>query len=209
MTNIFKLTKANRMADNQLRIGIYGGSFNPVHITHLLISECFRDQMQLDKLLIIPTGISPFKAKFVGEPISVHEAQPRLDMLRLAFAGNPHIEIDEFEIKTRTVCYTIDTLKYIREKYPDAKIFMLIGEDQAEKFDKWKNCEQIREIATICVAGRLGFPHTPPGFIPINSPYTDISSSMVRERVRLRQTIKYIVPDKVAEYIFANGLYKD
>lgn len=185
-----------------MKIGIAGGSFNPIHIGHLIIIEHFREQMSLDKVIIIPAAVSPSKVDTSDEYL---DAEHRLELIKNAIADNPALELDTFEIDKQGISYTIDTIRYLKEKHPNDELFLLMGEDQAIAFDKWKDWQLIAQLTQICVAPRkvYGFDTKTVNAIfgtiekkpvIINSPLIEISSTEIRKRMRQGRSIRYLVP---------------
>ena len=130
-----------------MKIGVFGGTFNPPHLTHLNIANAAVAQLNLDKLLVFPCGDPPHK-------ICSESAAHRLDMTRLAFADVAHAEVDTFEIDRQGKSYTLDTLRYVREKYPSAQLFLVIGGDSLRDLDGWHCPDEICRIAVLAVACR-------------------------------------------------------
>lgn len=199
------------------RIGLFGGTFNPVHIAHLVIAERFCEELFLEKCYFVPANISPFKVN----NDSANEVSPesRLEMLWLAIEGKKHFETDVFEIDNPDISYTFKTVDYFCEKYPYKDIFLLIGSDQAIFFKEWKNWEHILSKINICVALRsaltkeereeineiLSYKGKKPYWL--KSPIIEISSTEIRHRINSGKSIDYILPSKVKEFIFKNKLY--
>ena len=194
-----------------MKIGIFGGTFNPVHRGHLKIAQAFKDKYHLDKLLFVPNNVSPFKTDFED----IAPAKHRLKMLELSIAGEPAFEIDDFEIKLDKVSYTINTINYLSEKYSGDEILMLIGSDQAASFDKWKDYDKILQTVIVVIARRKalkGNEPPPPANILKDAPvldndFIDISSSEIRNKIRRGEPVYELVPFDVAEYIINNMLY--
>jgi len=132
------------------KIGIYGGTFDPIHLGHLIIAQCFVEQFSLDKCYFVPAKISPFK---IEQNLTFSDAE-RIKMIELSIKENPNFAIDTYEIENTDISYTINTIRYFRSKYPLSELFLLIGYDQAINFDKWKNSELIKNLANIVVARR-------------------------------------------------------
>ena len=190
------------------RIGIFGGTFNPPHIAHSIVAESVRAQLILDKIIFIPSGNPPLKESI--------PAEDRLAMANLAFGDDINFEISDIEIRDITEkSYTVDTLKKLRIKYEGEriKLFLIIGADNLLDLPRWKDPEQLFQLAEIVVINR-------PGFDPKNSkqefydkakfidvPYLEISSSMIREYVKIGRPVKYLVTKEVEEYIEDNKLY--
>ncbi len=132
------------------KIGIFGGTFNPVHKAHLAVAECFIENFGLDILYVIPNSIPPLKNK--GNV----SGEDRIEMLKIAFSGNEKIIISDMELKREGVSYTRDTIASLREMHPGDKLFLLTGDDWIDSFDKWKDYNFILDNATLVVATRSG-----------------------------------------------------
>lgn len=190
------------------RIGIFGGTFNPPHIAHSIVAESVRAQLILDKIIFIPSGNPPLKESI--------PAEDRLAMANLAFGDDINFEVSDIEIRDITEkSYTVNTLRKLRIKYEGEriKLFLIIGADNLLDLPRWKDPEQLFQLAEIVVINR-------PGFDPKNSkqefyekakfidvPYLEISSSMIREYVKIGRPVKYLVTKEVEEYIEDNKLY--
>ena len=201
-----------------LKIGIIGGTYNPVHNAHLEIAGLFREQMQLGRCFFVPANISPFKT----EDLSAIEipSEHRVAMLELALADFPDFEIEMFEILKKGISHTYDTILYFKNKFPNAELHLLIGDDQAALFTNWGNWEKILKSASLCIANRnkemdistknqILNTLTIDGKIPfwLDTPIIDISSSMIRALVNERKQISGLVPQKVSDYIYKHKLY--
>lgn len=199
------------------RIGIFGGSFDPVHQGHLLIAEQFAEDMKLDLVKFIPAKVSPFKLGYT--PTS---DKHRLEMLRLAVGSNPRFEVDPLELERGGVSYTIDTVTALRGVEPDAEYYMLIGADSLKDFKKWKSPEELLVSVSLVVARRGG--EAPPQWSELSGlasrevlegiqkraldlPAMELSSTDIRRRVAQRRSIRYLVPSSVEVYIHSHGLY--
>ena len=201
-----------------MRIGIYGGSFDPVHYGHLLLAETCREAGRLDQVWFVPTALAPHKQG--SEPTL---AQQRVDMLGLAIAGHEHFEISEIEIDRGGVSYTVDTLRHLHEDDSTRELFLLIGADSLVDLPTWRAPDEICRLATPLVVARPGAAQ--PDFTPlaefvspdraeamrqsvIEMPQIEISSTNLRHRVATGQSIRYQTPRAVEKYIEANGLYR-
>jgi nicotinate-nucleotide adenylyltransferase len=190
----------------ELKIGLFGGSFDPVHLGHLLVAQAAREELGLDRLFFIPAGQSPFKPE--NKPAVGSE---RLRLLRLALAGKSWCEIDDQEVRRGGISYTIDTVRDYASRFPRAGIFYLIGADNVEKLPLWREAEELARRVEFVVIPRPGqsvvpFPapfrgHNLTGF-PIG-----ISSSQIRSRVKTGLPIDQLVSTTVAEAIRNNQLY--
>lgn len=202
------------------KIGIIGGTFNPIHIAHLAIAEQFYDQIGLDMCYFVPTFQSPFKIDSNEE--NDINANHRLKMVELALGNNPHFKIDKYEVENQGVSYSYLTINHFKAKFPDSELFFLIGQDQANHFHKWKNWEEICKNSQLTIAKRIdenSFPTkereqiieklTVDGKEPIwiNNTNMEVSSSDIRNRFKLKKSTNYLLPDKVYDYIKENSLY--
>jgi nicotinate-nucleotide adenylyltransferase len=188
------------------KIGIFGGSFNPVHLGHLLVAQAAREELLLDRLFFIPAAQSPFKPE--APPAS---AEDRLRLLRLALAGQPHCAVDDQEIRRGGVSYSILTVRDYARRFPDAAIFYLIGADHASLLPQWREAPELAQLASFVVIPRPGEPET-----PLPAPFQGcrlrgfplgVSSSEIRQRIRQGLPIDLLVGPAVAEAIHKNRLY--
>ncbi|MFN5392649.1 MAG: nicotinate-nucleotide adenylyltransferase [Planctomycetota bacterium] len=199
------------------RIGIFGGSFDPIHLGHLLMAEQFRSELSLDTVKFIPAKISPFKLNYTPTA-----DKHRLEMLKLAIGAHPNFEIDPIEIQRGGVSYTIDTVEQLQSNQPDATWFLLIGADSLKDFKKWKSPEKLLQSVQLVVARRGGCPE--PDWkeldglaseetlraiqqIRLDIPVMEISSTAVRQRIETKRSIRYLVPAPVEVYIQEHQLY--
>ncbi len=188
------------------RIGLFGGSFDPVTLGHLLVAQAAREEVELARLYFIPTAQSPLKPGSQPAP-----AAQRLRMLRLALAGHTHYEIDELEIARGGFSYTIDTARHYTSSFPEAKLFYLIGSDLVAQLPKWREADELARLLEFIVIPRPGEPTTelPRPFrgralkgFPLG-----VSSSQIRQRVKAGLPIGWLVPPAVAEAIANERLY--
>lgn len=201
-----------------MRIGIIGGSFNPIHIAHLIIADRFVEQCHLDRCLFIPAHQSPFKVGERGhrEPT----AKQRYDMVKAATALNERFDVSSIEIDRGGVSYTIDTLRQLRQEWPGAELSLLIGSDQAVEFVGWKDWQDICRLAQLCIVRRpflltremevrtterLTIDGVPP--LWISAPLLEISSTEIRERVAAGRSVNYLTVKAVRDYIAEHHLY--
>ncbi len=195
------------------RIGIFGGTFDPVHNGHLIMAENVKDQMHLDEVMFIPSRIPPLKnAENISEP------EHRLNMLKLATEGNSSFIINDIELKSSgdEPNYTVKTLLQLREEHSaeQVKFYLIIGMDQLINLHKWKDPGKLYLLTEVVIINRPGYliqqvenEYSRRGiFVPV--PNIDISATDIRFRIREKRTIKYLVPEKVEEYIYENNLYK-
>ncbi len=199
-----------------MKIGIYGGSFDPIHNAHLKMAEAFTESCSLDKCIFIPTATSPFK---IGERHT--NARKRYDMIALAIEDRKNFEISDFEINNPDdISYTYKTILHLKQEYKNDELFLLIGGDNAVKFEKWKNWQDILMLVQLCIVNRPGTmtekekeeikkalsnkskePHW------VSAPLMEISSSIIRANVSKGFSINSLVPKKVENYIKQNRLY--
>lgn len=189
-----------------MRIGIYGGSFDPVHLGHLLVAQAAREEMRLDRVVFIPAAQSPFKPGRKLAPDML-----RVRMLRLALAGRNFCEIDLQELERGGVSYTIDTIRAYKKRDATASLFYLIGADHVGQLPKWREAAELAASVEFVVIPRPGEGEEP---IPAGFRATrlagfplGVSSSQIRERVRLGMPVDLLTGAAVAEAIHANGLY--
>ncbi len=195
-----------RILTDMERIGLFGGSFDPVHLGHLLVAQAAREELQLERLFFIPAAQSPFKPENRPAP-----GELRVRMLRLALAGLSWCEVDEQELARGGVSYTVDTVATYAKRFPKAKLFYLIGADHVPQLPKWRRAGELAELAEFVVLPRPGQVE-----LPFPAPFRGrrlsgfplgMSSSQVRARVKAGQTLDWLVPAPVAEAIRNNGLY--
>jgi nicotinate-nucleotide adenylyltransferase len=188
------------------RIGLFGGSFDPIHTGHVLVVQAAIEELQLTRLFFIPTARSPFKPDLQPAP-----CEQRLAMVRLALAGRTDCEVDDVEIQRGGTSFTVDTVRYFAQRFPDAKLFYLIGADHVASLPKWRSPEELADLAEFLVIPRPG---QTPGAIP--APFQGqflkgfpfgVSASQIRARVKAGQTVEHLVPSPVAEAIRNNRLY--
>jgi len=189
-----------------MKLGIYGGSFDPVHTGHLLVAQAAVEELGLDRLFFVPAAQSPFKADTKPAADAV-----RLQLLRLALAGKVNCEVDDQELRRGGTSYTIDTLRACAERFPGAELFYLIGADNAAKLNEWRAADELARLAQFVVVPRPGgaiahFPAPFRGRTLKGFPF-GVSSSQIRERVRQGLSIDHLVPAAVAGAIRAAGVY--
>jgi nicotinate-nucleotide adenylyltransferase len=189
-----------------VRIGIFGGSFDPVHLGHLIVAQEAAGRLALDQVRLVVAGRQPLKRR--GH---VAAAADRLAMLSLAVAGDPRLVADGRELDRPGPSYTIDTLRELGREQPGAALCLLVGADAAGDFPQWREAETIPSLATVVVLTRPGM--TVPDHLLIGEtlevPAIDISATVVRARCRRGESIRYLVPDAVARYIAERQLYTE
>jgi nicotinate-nucleotide adenylyltransferase len=184
-----------------MRIGILGGSFDPIHHGHLILARAAKEELGLDRIVFVPANKSPHKAE--TKPAT---AEDRLKMVQLAIQGEEGFEASDIELKRPAPSYTIDTLRELTKLHPEVELVLLIGADNAAKFDTWREPQEIRRLAEIAVLDRAGS-SAEQGW-PVVRRLIDISSTDIRARVAGGRSIRYLTPDSVCDYITAHGLYR-
>lgn len=196
-----------------MRVGILGGAFNPPHIGHLVCAQEALVQLELDRVVFVPVGEAPHR-ELEDDP----GAEARLEMVELAIDGDERFSTSRIEIEREGPSYTVDTLEQLRAEAPGDELFLILGGDQAAALAAWHEPEQVLERATVAVLERLSWGRNAIGIKIgrlrgaeavryLDMPLMQVSSSMVRRRVRKGLPIRYLVPDTVASYIEANDLY--
>ena len=208
--NNIKVEKFNKNK-KRLKVGVMGGTFNPIHNAHLLVAQCAKENYSLDKVVFIPTGNPPHKKTCDINSIN------RYEMVILAIMDNDNFLCLDFEIKKEGYSYTYDTLKYLKEFY-DIDLYFIVGADSIYQIETWKNFEKNFELSSFIASTRLENINYEDRINYLNKKYNanilisytprfDISSTMIRENIKNKKSIKYIVPDNVKNYIFYNNLY--
>ena len=198
-----------------MRRAIFGGSFDPVHKGHVSLVSELKKALELDEIIVMPTGISPFKKDMERRPAS---GADRLEMCRLAFADMPFATVSDYEVSRIGVSYTFDTVRHFRSLYPNDKLFWLVGGDMLKSFDRWKNWQEILSMCTLAAVsrqkcgsdrnelekkaaelrkyGEVLFAETKP---------LEISSTEIRKKIIKNSDISCYVPQNVVKYIFKKG----
>jgi nicotinate-nucleotide adenylyltransferase len=190
----------------QQRFGLFGGAFNPVHLGHLLVAQAAVEELELDRLFFIPACQSPFKQGIPPAP-----PEMRLRWLRLALAGQTNYTVDDQEIRRGGVSYTIETVRDYAKKFPQAKLFWLIGADNVPTLNKWAESNELAKFIEFAAIPRLGqtsveFPKPFQGRMLKGFPL-EISSSEIRARVKASLSIETMVPPFVGQAIRDAGVY--
>lgn len=192
-----------------MKIAILGGTFDPPHLGHLILADTVIRELNYDKVLFIPSKIPPHK-NISGEVSN----EDRLNMLKLSIEDDKRFSFDDYELKSEGISYTIKTLNYLYENYDiDGKIALIIGADLIKDFHKWKEPEKISELANIVAVNREESDNLDKENIEkynikiIIAPRIDISSTLIRERIKKNKAFRYFLNDKVYNYIISNKLY--
>ncbi|MDD5691257.1 MAG: nicotinate-nucleotide adenylyltransferase [Candidatus Omnitrophica bacterium] len=188
-----------------MKIGVLGGTFNPVHIGHLILAEEAREKLGLDKIIFIPTALPPHK-----DNLNIAPADKRLKMLKLAIRGNRHFAVSDIEVKRMGRSYTIDTLKELKCRYSRDELYFIIGSDLLKYLNEWKDLNEITKMVKFVVATRPGYPleQIPHYMQTLAIRAVDVSGFEVRQAVAKNKSFGYLVTDKVFDYIKKSKLYK-
>lgn len=198
-----------------MRLGIFGGTFDPVHYGHLLLAETCREQLKLDQVRFVPAATPPHKLDH-----QISDGHARADMLSLAVSGYPEFVVDRRELKRKGPSFTVDTLTEYATEFPDAELFFLIGADSLRDLLTWRNPERISQLATLVACNRPGVAalqneqivewvgaEIASRILTQQIPGTDISASDIRERARTGCSLRFLTPRSVETFLTAHDLY--
>jgi nicotinate-nucleotide adenylyltransferase len=194
-------------------VGILGGTFNPPHIGHLICAQEAVVQLELDTVVWVPAGVPPHREVEYDPGV-----EARYEMCELSVVDDERFSLSRVELEREGPSYTADTLRELASRSPDDELFLILGGDQAASLRSWRQPEEVLSLATVCVVERTGWPRPAIGvrlsglrgaerIRYFEMPRVDVSSSMVRRRAREGKPIRYLVTDKVANYIGAQSLY--
>ena len=185
--------------------GVFGGSFDPVHHGHLSAADRAAEALGLGTVLFVPCAHQPLKAT---GPVAT--ADQRCAMVRLAIAGHPRFLLDTCELERPAPSYTVDTLRDLRRRRPDERLVLIVGADAAAELPRWRAADEVARLAEIAVLTRPGVPEVASAFVKhlVATPAIEVSASDIRARCLSGKSIRYVVPDAVAEYIARNHLYQ-
>lgn len=195
------------------RIGLFGGTFDPVHNGHIAIAKEAFKKLALDEIILIPCGDPPHKTKK-----DISDKAHRLAMTEMAFSSLGGFSVSDYEIKKQTPCYSVDMLKHFKKLYPDDELFFIIGADSFHDIPTWWHYRELLSLCTIIVVSRpdidkselfsrFAGDEAPPRVFYLGNVAYDVSSTQIRAMVYRRQDISKLVPDKVVQYIKKNELY--
>jgi nicotinate-nucleotide adenylyltransferase len=184
-----------------MRIGILGGSFDPIHHGHLILARAAKEELGLNRVLLMPANKSPHKTD--TKPAT---AEDRLEMVRLAIEGEEGFEASDVELRRPAPSYTVETLRELKKSHPQDEFVLLIGADNVATFDTWREPEEIRHLAQIAVLDRAGSAAAHDW--PTVRRLVDISSTDIRARAADGRSIRYLTPDAVCDYIATHSLYR-
>lgn len=184
-----------------MKLALYGGTFDPIHHGHLLLARDALDELALDRVIFIPSALSPHKLATAPAP-----AAARLEMLAAAIADEPGFTIDDWELQRPAPSYAIDTVERVRAENPGAELFYLIGADNLRELHTWRRIDDLRRFVEFVVLGRGKSDLTDNGFRVVGR-RVDISATEIRQRVARGASIRYLVPEPVRSLIAAHHLY--
>lgn len=190
------------------RVGLLGGTFNPPHLAHLIVAQTVREELGLERVVLVPTSVHAFKGEAAASP------RDRATMAELAVAGDPTLRVDRIEIQRGGTSYTVDTLRDLHAREPATRWHLIIGQDLLEELPRWREAERLPELAEIVIVGRGKEPEPAvpskfagrTAFVPV--PSLEISSTEIRRRVAAGRSIRYWVPPAVEAYVRERGLYR-
>ncbi|MFM2362852.1 MAG: hypothetical protein RLZZ316_1754 [Bacteroidota bacterium] len=190
-----------------MKIGLYFGSFNPLHIGHCIIASYVLQNATIDQVWLVVSPLNPFKKE--GNLLNEYQ---RLHLAKLAFAETPEIRVVDIEFGLPKPSYTIDTMTYLKEKYPEHVFTIILGSDGFQNIHKWKNAEILAKDYRFIVYKRPGYEvinkYIKVDYLELEAPLLEISSTKIREYIKNRKSIKFMVPDAVLKEIDAAGYYK-
>ncbi len=211
-----KIKKSYKDKSKKIKIGIMGGTFDPIHYGHLATAEAVRVKYKLDKVIFIPSGNPPHK-----EDRYIIKKLFRYNMTLLATMSNEYFEVSSMEIDREGNSYTIDTLAMLKKIYPHSELYFITGADALSQIEDWKNVQENFDLATFVGATRPGvdFTHVKnkiknleskyrAKILNIHVPSLDISSTNLRERLKRKESIKYLLPENVEKYIYKYNIYR-
>lgn len=200
------------------KIGIMGGSFDPIHMGHLMMSEYVRSELDLDEILFVPTGNPPHKQ------VGLLEAEKRLEMVKIAIADNPHFTVSDLEVQKKGISYSVDTVLELKALYPEDEFYFLIGSDLLPQLKSWKRFDELATEIEFVLSIRPGFDTiTKEDMVHeiadlkedygarvtvIETPLYEISSTQIRQRIRDHRSVRYLVKQEVISKIEEAGYYR-
>jgi nicotinate-nucleotide adenylyltransferase len=191
------------------RIGVFGGTFDPIHLAHLALAERVRETLELDRVLFVPAAVPPHKLDAAITP-----GKLRLEMVEIAIASNPAFAADDLELRRSGPSYTVDTVRSLAQRHGGCEFFLAIGGDSLAEFPTWRDPAGILEHVRLAVIRRPGSPTAVPAGIPadkvtfVEAPLLEIASRDLRARVAAGRSIRYLVPAAVEAFIRAHRLYR-
>lgn len=197
-----------------MKIGIYGGTFDPIHFGHLNLAIQIKEKLELDEIWLVPAQINPLKTEATAA-----SASDRLQMLELAIENLPYVKLCRIELERAGPSYTVDTIQLLQETFPRHEFSLIIGLDSLARFEEWKNAEEIVRRVPLVVGKRIEKDQKTPSFSTnyliqkavekgiVETSVMEISATDIRERINRGLYIEHLVPSKVVDYIYDNHLY--
>lgn len=202
-TQILVEEEATAHFPKRKQVGLLGGNFNPVHLAHLVIADQVQQQLGLDEVYLMPTYLPPH----VDEKQTI-SSEHRLAMLELAIADNPFLKVEPLELIRKGKSYTYDTMKTLTEKNPDVDYYFIIGGDMVEYLPKWYKINELLQLTQFVGIRRPNYSTvTDYPIIWVDVPQMDISSTLIRQKIKNGCSTRYLLPDSVIDYIHEKGLY--
>lgn len=199
-----------------MKLGIFGGTFDPVHYGHLIVADCSREELRLDEVRFVPAASPPHKPG-----VKITDGHARADMLVLALSGYPEFKVDRRELKRQGPSFTVDTLAEFANEFPNAELHLIIGADSLRDFLTWRQPDRIAELARIVACNRPGVapisaeqieawvgPSIASLVIPVQIPGTDLSATDLRQRARTGQSLRFRTPRAVEAFLTQHKLYQ-
>jgi nicotinate-nucleotide adenylyltransferase len=187
-----------------VRIGLLGGTFDPIHLGHLRAAEVAREALALEQVWFVPAGVPPHR------PQAVSPGRDRFAMVALATTGHPRFSVSDVELEREGPSFTVDTLRQLRGLHPEAEFVLIVGSDTFAEMDTWREHETVFGLATVAVVVRPGAAALPEGAraVAVEGAGLPISATEIRERARAGRSVRYLVTDAVADFIAKRGLYR-
>lgn len=187
------------------RIGLFGGTFDPIHIGHLIMAEDALRETPLDRVIFIPSPSAPLREEQSETP-----GEERLKMVRLAIQSFPHFEVDDYEIRQNRRVFSYETVCHYEDIFPNSRLFFLIGGDQVRQLGEWRNIEDLkRKVTFICARREQGNQFVAGAdLVPLSSRRIDISATEIRRKSARGESVRSLLPEAVASYIEQKGLYQ-
>lgn len=191
-----------------MKLGLLGGTFDPIHLGHLRAAEIVREALELDEVLFVPASVPPHRAQPLASGID------RFAMVALATAGAPRFVPSDLELRRQGPSYTVETAAALRERHPRTEVVLIVGSDNLPMIADWREPERLLELCTVAVVERPGNPPGPAGNVPaarlhrIEGAALPIASRDLREAIRAGRSVRHLVPDGVADYIEKRRLYR-
>ena len=207
---------ASEATVDTFRLGVFGGTFDPVHYGHLLLMETCRQELGLNTVRLIPAGTPPHKSQ-----LKITDGHARADMLQLAVSGYPEYVVDRREVRRQGRSFTVDTLTELHQEFPNAGLYFLMGADSLRDVVHWREPQRIAELATIVAVNRPGLPEPTRQQVVewvgtelaeriqiVTMPGTDISATELRQRIQSGRSVRFLTPRAVEAFVTQHGLYQ-